>query len=259
MNYFFAIDWEDLFRPRMSVLEVLIRGTCIYVALCVLLRVVLKRQAGKVSMTDLLVVSLVAGVCRNPLMRDAYSVTDGLSMVVVVLGWGYALDWLSYRVPAIHNLLHPEPVVLIEGGEIRHENLRRELVTESQLLCQLRQQGVSSPSEVAEALLEGSGKISVLREKGKPAPPRPEANGHARNGMPHPPAETDGFSPPPNHHDPDVDEFLHAADRLRERIAGHERRIAEHRAAVAELKGMLAEHGVRWKAHETKSLRGPRG
>ena len=42
---------------------------------------------------------------------------------------------------------------------LRHENLRRELVTESQLLCQLRQKGVSSPSQVAEALLEGSGSI----------------------------------------------------------------------------------------------------
>ena len=38
-------------------------------------------------MTDLLVVSIVAGVCRNPLVRDAYSITDGLSMVAVVLAW----------------------------------------------------------------------------------------------------------------------------------------------------------------------------
>ena len=38
---------RTLFRPRMSVLEILIRGTLVYLALCVLLRVVLKRQAGQ--------------------------------------------------------------------------------------------------------------------------------------------------------------------------------------------------------------------
>ena len=139
---------------------------------------------------------------------------------------------------------------------VRHENLRRELVTESQLLCQLRQKGVSSPSEVAEALLEGGGKISVLLEKGKPTPPPPEANGHALNGV-HRPAEANGHADPSSHEDPDVDDFVRAADRLREKIADHERHIAEHRAAVAELKGMLAEHGVRWKAHETRHHESP--
>src|SRR5207302_6352796 len=102
MEFFWRVDWERLFRPEMSLPEILLRGTLIYLALCLLLRVVLKRQAGKVSLSDLLVVSVVAGVCRNPLVRDAYSVTDGVLVVATVLAWGYALDWLSYYVPLIH-------------------------------------------------------------------------------------------------------------------------------------------------------------
>src|SRR5436305_14944567 len=97
MNRLFETDWGRLFAPEMSLPEILVRGTLIYLAICLLLRVFLKRQAGKLSLSDLLVVTLVAGVCRNPLVRDAYSVTDGVLVVMTILAWSYAVDWICYR------------------------------------------------------------------------------------------------------------------------------------------------------------------
>src|SRR5438067_1385224 len=45
MEFLLSVDWAQLFAPQMSLPEILIRGTLIYLALCLLLRVVLKRQA----------------------------------------------------------------------------------------------------------------------------------------------------------------------------------------------------------------------
>jgi uncharacterized membrane protein YcaP (DUF421 family) len=167
MDFLWRTDWHRLFVPEMSLLEILVRGTCTYLGLCLLLRVVLKRQAGKVSMSDLLVVTLVAGVCRNPLVKDDYSVTDGLLVVATVLGWSYLLDWLSYYVPFVHALLHPQPVLLIRDGQVLKENLRGELLTENQLLSKLRFHGVREPRDVAEAWLEGDGHVSVIAKQGQ--------------------------------------------------------------------------------------------
>jgi uncharacterized membrane protein YcaP (DUF421 family) len=61
--------------------------------------------------------------------------------------------------------MHPPPVVLVRDGEVEQANLRRELMTESQLRCQLRQRGVTDPADVAEAWIEGSGEISVIRKR----------------------------------------------------------------------------------------------
>jgi uncharacterized membrane protein YcaP (DUF421 family) len=163
MEFLWRTDWERLFTPEMSLPEILVRGTLVYLALCLLLRVVLKRQAGKVSLTDLLVVAVVAGVCRNPLVRDAYSVTDGVLMVATILGWSFALDWLSYYVPFIHKLLHPPPVPLIRDGQVLQKNLQRELMTESQLTSKLRLGGVRKPTGVAEAWMEGDGYVSIIK------------------------------------------------------------------------------------------------
>ncbi len=165
MGGWLQTDWAQLFRLEMSLPEIVIRGTLVYITLCLLLRIVLKRQAGKVSMSDLLVVSIIAGVCRNPLVRDAYSIPDGLAVVVVVLAWSYALDWLSYHSSLAHRLMHPKPVVLIRDGTVLYANLRRELITENQLCCQLRQNGILDPAQVAEAVLEGSGHISVIKKE----------------------------------------------------------------------------------------------
>jgi|ERR1051325_3427404 uncharacterized membrane protein YcaP (DUF421 family) len=165
MEFLWRTDWERLIVPEMSLLEIVIRGTCTYLALCLLLRIVLKRQAGKVSMSDLLVVTLVAGVCRNPLVRDAYSIMDGMLVVATVLSWSYLLDWLSYRFPFIHGLLHSSPVPLIRHGEVLHENLEGELMTESQLSSKLRRKGVREPHEVEEAWMEGDGHVSVIMKR----------------------------------------------------------------------------------------------
>ena len=53
-------NWSEMFVPSMSILEIVFRGTAIYLGLWVILRVVVKREAGAVSVTDLLMVVLIA-------------------------------------------------------------------------------------------------------------------------------------------------------------------------------------------------------
>ncbi len=165
MHFLFDVDWAGLFVPKLSVLELLLRGVGVYVSLCLLLRVVLRRQAGKVALSDLLVITLVAGVCRNPLVADAYSLTDGMGVVLVVLGCSYVLDWLCYYSPLIHAILHPQPVQLVRDGTILHESLHQQLLTEQQLKAKLRKYGIGDISQVAEAWLEGDGQITAIRKE----------------------------------------------------------------------------------------------
>ena len=164
MTAWLETDWESVFAPQMSLPEGFVRGTLVYISVILLLRIILKRQAGKVALSDLLVVSMVAGVCRNPLVRDAYSILDGMLVVGTVLFWSYALDWLSYYVPFMHKVLHPAPVLLIRDGTLLDNNLRHELLTVTQLLSKLRRAGVNDPRQVAESWMEGDGHVSVIRK-----------------------------------------------------------------------------------------------
>lgn len=266
MNALLQVNWAELFLPKLSLLEILIRGTGVYLALCLLLRVVLKRQAGKVGLGDLLVVAIVAGVCRNPLIADAYSIPDGLGVVIVVLGWSYALDWLSYHFPLVHALTHPHPVQLIRDGVVLKENLRRELMTEKQLECQLRQQGVREPTEVAEAWIEGSGTVSVIRKQPGPSIETALPSPTAARGADPAPGATDNTSarqcPPAAAARPEsaedfvaaLDRFFAAAHTLEERIAWHDQQRAQHAAQTVALRRVLAQFGYHVKAGSKRRL-----
>jgi uncharacterized membrane protein YcaP (DUF421 family)/nicotinamidase-related amidase len=166
MSHLFDVDWSELFRPTLSIPEAFLRGTFLFLAILMLFRIIPKRLIGRLALADLIVVTLVAGVARNGLVRDAYSLTDCLLVIATIIGWSYVLDWGSYRSRLIHVLLHQPAVRLIKDGKVDEKNLQGEMVTHDQLCCQLRALGINSPADVAEGWMESNGRVSaVLRAK----------------------------------------------------------------------------------------------
>jgi uncharacterized membrane protein YcaP (DUF421 family) len=161
---FMNVDWGQVFIPKTPILEIFVRGTVLYLALFLMLRFVLKREAGAVGITDLLLVVLLADAAQNAMADDYRSITDGLLLVATLVFWSYALNWLGYRFPAIQRLVHPPPLLLVRDGQMLKRNMRKEFVTEDELLGMLREQGVADIAEVREAFMEGDGKISVVTE-----------------------------------------------------------------------------------------------
>jgi uncharacterized membrane protein YcaP (DUF421 family) len=162
----FGVDLGKIFGLETPPLEIVIRGTVTYVALFVLLRVFQRRQAGSVGMADLLVLVLLADAAQNAMAGEYRSITDGLILVLTILFWSVTLNWLGYRVPAIERLVHPRPMPLIEDGQLRRRNMRREFITESELMTELRLQGIERFEDVHAAYIEGNGRVSVIPREG---------------------------------------------------------------------------------------------
>jgi uncharacterized membrane protein YcaP (DUF421 family) len=88
---------------------------------------------------------------------DRYRPLTTISLVATIFGWDYLLDWAGYRFPRIQRLLRPAPLLLVKDGRIVRRHLRRELITEAELMSQLRLQGVDDVTQVQKAYLEGDG------------------------------------------------------------------------------------------------------
>jgi uncharacterized membrane protein YcaP (DUF421 family) len=162
-----GIDWRAVFVPDTPVLEIFVRGSVMYLALFALLRFVLRREAGSVGVTDLLVIVLIADAAQNGMAADYTSIADGVLLVGTIVFWAYALNWLGFHFPAVQRLIHPPPLPLVRDGQLLRRNMRQELITEDELLSQLRLQGCENLADVEFAAIEGDGRISVVMRDGK--------------------------------------------------------------------------------------------
>lgn len=168
MDLLFKVDWHRLLFPSFSVAELFIRGSTVYLVLFVLLRHLPNRQVGAVGITDLLVVLLFTNACQNAMASNYTSITDGLILVATVVFWSYSLNWLGYRFPRMQRFLSPPPLLLVKNGRMLRRHMRRELLNESELMSQLRKQGVEKLDDVKKAFMEADGSISAIIRNGKP-------------------------------------------------------------------------------------------
>ena len=112
------IDWKSVFVPSLSILEIILRGSLIYLFLFIVLRV-LRRGAGALGISDLLVVVLIADAAQNAMGSEYKSVTEGVILVLTIVGWDYLLDWLGFRIPALRPILRPRALVLVKDGKVQ--------------------------------------------------------------------------------------------------------------------------------------------
>lgn len=163
MDTLFRIDWQSVFVPTESILEIVIRGSIMYIAMFLLLRV-FRRQAGTIGIADLLVVVVIADAAQNGMAGDSKSVTEAIILIGTIVIWDWLFDWAGFRSSLIGRLITPEPLLLVQDGKLVRMNLVKELITENELMAQLRLQGHESLDDIRKCYLESNGRFSVLTE-----------------------------------------------------------------------------------------------
>lgn len=165
-----GFDIPAAFIPDVSLLETVVRGIVMYLSIFVLLRVILGGRTSGVTVSDLLVLVMISDAAQNAMASTYLSLTNGIVLVATIVVTSATMDWLAFRYPSIRRFVHPEHKPLIIDGRLIRKTLNEELMTEGELLTQLRLNGLEDPSEVKAAYLEGNGEISVIkRPNGAPA------------------------------------------------------------------------------------------
>ncbi len=155
----------ELFTFSMSPLELAIRGTAMYWFLFAIFRFVLRRDVGAIAISDILLLVIISDASQNAMAGDYKTVADGMTLVAVIAAWDYVIDWAAFTFEPIHRFLQAPPLLLIDRGRILHRNLRREYLHVTELMSELRKQGIEDVRQVRRAYMESDGHISVLRQK----------------------------------------------------------------------------------------------
>lgn len=162
MENLFDIDWDGMLVPTISLVEMFLRGTAVYLFLFFMLRV-MRRGNDSLTVSDLLVTVLIADAAQNAMGSKYNSLTEGAVLIVAIMFWNYFFDWLAFHSPRARRLLYPQPLPLVTNGVMQRRNMRRELITAEELMSQLRQEGIENLDEVKSCRLEPEGNISVIK------------------------------------------------------------------------------------------------
>jgi uncharacterized membrane protein YcaP (DUF421 family) len=157
-----VLDPKALFSLDVSLAELVVRSSVVYLILIILLRVVVRREMGAKELPDMLMLVVIADGVQNGMAGEYTSVTGALVVASTIIGWNYLLDLVAYRFAFARRLLEPPPLPLIKDGRLLRQNMRRELITEEELYSFLRAQGVEDVQQVRAAYLEPSGDLSVV-------------------------------------------------------------------------------------------------
>jgi uncharacterized membrane protein YcaP (DUF421 family) len=161
----FPDDWAKLFLPQVPIFESIIRATVIYLLLLVVLRIVLKRETGGTSLSDILVLVLIADAVQNGVQGQATSIADAIILGGTLIFWDWMITYLSYRSHRFYRLVHPRPLPIIIDGKVLRKNARRELLTIQEIKEEMHLQGIDNIANVERATVQSNGEISFIAKK----------------------------------------------------------------------------------------------
>jgi uncharacterized membrane protein YcaP (DUF421 family) len=110
----------------------------------------------------------LSNTVQNAIIGDDNSVTGGIIGASSLLAINYLVVRFLYGHRKLDQLVEGKADVLIEGGKLHAERLKKELITTSQLEAAARKQGFESLREVDKCVLEPGGTLTFVGKKPDP-------------------------------------------------------------------------------------------
>ncbi len=157
--------WKDMFVMGLPLLEKILRPVIVYAFLVIGLRLSGKRELVQLNPFDLVVLLTLSNTVQNAIIGEDNSVLGGIIGATSLLVTNYLVVRFLYDHRKLDQLVEGRADVLVEGGKVRTQHLKRELITMAQLEAAARKQGFGSLSEVEQCILEPGGTLTFLGKK----------------------------------------------------------------------------------------------
>ena len=143
-------------------MTIIIRTLILYAIVILSLRIMGKRQLGELQPSELVVAIMISDLAAIPIESENIPLTQGIIPVLTLLAAEIIISLLSLKSRTARKILSGEPSVVIYDGKINESELRRLRMNLSDLLEELRLVSCHNISDVAVAVVETSGKLSVI-------------------------------------------------------------------------------------------------
>ena len=155
-----------MFDLSVPLWEIVVRTMVVYVTVLGLLRLAGKRELGTMSPADLVVILIIANAVQNAMNGGDVSLVGGIISAGTLVGMNLLLGRFGRSIPVLGRLVVEEPTLLLQDGHPIAKNMEREHVDVEEIEMAAREHGIAELNEVAAAVLEIDGSISIIPKEG---------------------------------------------------------------------------------------------
>lgn len=150
------------FDSWQGVARVALVGIPAYAALILLLRISGKRTLSKMNAFDLIVTVALGSTLASVLASKDVALLEGLAALTLLVALQFIVAWGAARSTAVDRLVKAEPAMLLYRGEFLRRSMRRERVTEGEILAAIRRAHIGSIEQVEAVVIETAGDLTVV-------------------------------------------------------------------------------------------------
>jgi uncharacterized membrane protein YcaP (DUF421 family) len=147
--------------PWSFLAEILVRGVVIYVTLVAIIRLMGKRVAGQLSITELAVIATLGAAVGVPMQAPERGILPAVIILVIALTFQRGTSFWAFKNARIELLTQGNLVCLVRDGRLLLDQMARVVISRERLFAVLRGQRVEQLGEVRRVYLEGGGLWSV--------------------------------------------------------------------------------------------------
>ena len=148
----------------------LIRAVIMYIVVVCAIKFMGKRQIGELEASELVITFMISDIASIPMQNSSQPILSGLIPIGVLVCLEILVSWLMLKSYKFRTLTCGKCVIVINDGKINQKELHKLRINVYDLCEQLRQMNVFSISDVAYAIMETNGKLSVLKKSEKQPP-----------------------------------------------------------------------------------------
>lgn len=145
-------------------INLVVRCIFFYFMIIVALRFMGKREIGELSIFDIVIYLVMSELLALSLTDDDKTIFHTLVPLITLAILQVTVAHLIMKYEKFRHLIDGEPVILVQNGLINQSTMKKERYNIDDLMMQIREFGIGSIHEIAFAILETNGKLTVLRK-----------------------------------------------------------------------------------------------
>ena len=143
-------------------LVVFTRAVILFMVVFLVVRLMGKRELSQIQPFEFVIIILIADLASGPMSDRNMTTFYGIVPILALLVMYMVLSFLLKTNKKVQTMVSGSPVLLIKDGKIIEKEMKKQEYMIEDIMSQIRSRGVFKIQDVAYAILETNGNLSVI-------------------------------------------------------------------------------------------------